>query len=202
MSDDYEVIEPETFLEARKYRIQFCCDKCGHIWKRTFKAMPKNDPPCPDKACGVKQQLAETQRQLQNMQRMLLEQRPPGHIGENVQVKAIDATADIVMTDYNMTNLQDNIRHGDAVAPKLPFPQQQKADNFFGGGDGVKAPDFGRGMTPRTITAKQMNMIGQRAMRGAYRRMAVTPQVLYPNGVQSGASPLHKVGEEIIGNKK
>lgn len=201
MSDDYEVIEPENFMESRRYRIQFCCERCGHTWKRTFRSLPKNDPPCPDKSCEVKQQLAETQRQLQNMQRMLLEQRPPGHIGENVQVKAIDATADIVMTDYKMTNLQDNIRHGDAVAPKLPFAQQQKADNFFGGDGSAKIPDFGRPGTVRSVTAQQMNRIGQRAIRGSYRHMAVTPQVLYPNGVQSGAAALHKVRDEPTGKK-
>lgn len=194
-------MEPDGFMQPKRYRFWFRCERCGKEYAKVAKVSPKNDPPCPDKSCEIKQQLAETQRQLQNMQRMLLEQRPPGHIGENVQVKAIDATADIVMTDYKMTNLQDNIRHGDAVAPKLPFPQQQKADNFFGGDGSAKIPDFARPGTVRTVTAKQINMIGQRAIRGSYRHMSVTPRVLYPDGVQSGAAALHKVRDEPTGKK-
>lgn len=47
--------------------------------------------------------------------------------------KCVDKTADIVMTDYKMTNLKDNVRMGESMAPKLDPRLQSSADNMFGG---------------------------------------------------------------------
>lgn len=48
--------------------------------------------------------------------------------------KCVDKTADIVMHDYGMTNLKDNVRVGETMAPKLDPVRQAAADNMFGGG--------------------------------------------------------------------
>jgi len=45
--------------------------------------------------------------------------------------KAMDATAEIVMKDYGLTNLQDNLRAGDSMAPKLSPEQERKVDGVF-----------------------------------------------------------------------
>lgn len=60
--------------------------------------------------------------------------RAPGIIGGNVQIKAIDETAKIVMEDYGYTNLRDDVRPTETMTPKLPPAQQAAADNYFGGG--------------------------------------------------------------------
>ena len=47
--------------------------------------------------------------------------------------KAVDTTANIVMEDYKLTDLKDNVRAGETMAPKLAPVLQEKADNMFGG---------------------------------------------------------------------
>jgi hypothetical protein len=60
--------------------------------------------------------------------------KAPAAIGGNIQVKAIDETAKIVMEDYGMTDLRSDVRETESAAPKLPPVLQRQADNFFGGG--------------------------------------------------------------------
>lgn len=52
-------------------------------------------------------------------------------MGASKITKAIDATAQIVMEDHRMTDLQDNLRPGDSMAPKLRPDLQAKADAMF-----------------------------------------------------------------------
>jgi len=183
-----EVQEPDGYLEKRKYRVSYQCSDCGHSWKSGWRAsVPKKDPPCPNAHCA--EMRAGRQAAIENarLRQMLAEQTGPAHIGANNVVKAVDATADIVMKDYNMTNLQDGIRQGESVAQKLPPPQQAAADAYFGGVKDSAAVDFGTGRM-RKIKASQLDLIGRRAIAGAYRRTAVAP-----NTVVSG--PFQSVGE-------
>ncbi len=129
-----ETVPPDGYLQPTRYRTTCRCRRCGHVYSWTSKSPPKHDKPCPRVECSEMAQLQATLRETQNLVKMLMEQRAPAHIGESNIVKAVDATAEIVMKDYGMTNLQDNIRHGEAVAPKLPPVQQQAADAYFGGG--------------------------------------------------------------------
>jgi hypothetical protein len=86
---------------------------------RTFKAVPIKTPPCPSKGLRRQQEIDALKRQMANLQKMI-ETARPSQIGNKVVVKAVDETAKIVMEDYKMTDLKDNIRHGEGVAPKLP----------------------------------------------------------------------------------
>ena len=58
-------------------------------------------------------------------------------MGKSNFTKAMDATAEIVMKDYALTNLQDNLRAGDSMAPKLQgndasgVPLEQRVDQVF-----------------------------------------------------------------------
>lgn len=54
--------------------------------------------------------------------------------------KCVDKTADIVMHDYGMTNLKDNVRPGETMAPKLDPVRQAAADGMFGGAKNRKMP--------------------------------------------------------------
>lgn len=182
--------KPESNFAPSRRRVTYQCDKCGHVFKRTFKAMPKNDPPCPNKACAALSELAAMKQQMANLQKMIEEQRPPGQIGDKVVVKAVDETARIVMEDYNMTNLKDNIREGESVAPKLPGPQQAAADNYFGG----------KGLQTAGVSSAQANLLGRRAMAGAFRNMAVPPTAIVPKA-KPGDSPIRLVGTEQLRRK-
>ena len=48
------------------------------------------------------------------------------------QNKCVDKTAEIVMQDYGMTNLNDKVRQGESMAPKLGGGAQAVADQMMG----------------------------------------------------------------------
>jgi hypothetical protein len=181
----------ESFLEPTKYRIKYQCELCGHNYARTFKAIPIKDPPCPSKSCAAQQELASLKQQMANLQKMVLEQQAPGQVGNKVVVKAVDETAKIVMEDYKMTDLKDNIRHGESVAPKLPGQQQALADNYFGGG----------GLRAAGISSKQADALGRRAIAGAFRSTSLNPGAIQLPDVKNGQSPLRVMRTEPTGKK-
>jgi predicted nucleic acid-binding Zn-ribbon protein len=175
-----ETIAPESIFEKRRYRITFGCDKCGHEWQRTLDYVPKRNPACPKRSCRESTALEEKDREIARLQAMLAEQRPPGHIGANNAVRAVDETAKIVMEDYGMTDLKDNVRPGENVAPKLPPAQQAAADGMFAKNNGgTNVVDAMTGEKHR-MTAAQMNRLKARAIGGAFKGMAVSPGTVQP----------------------
>ena len=181
----------DSFLEPTKYKIRYQCELCSHEYSRTFKAVPVKDPPCPNKACLAQQELASLKKQVENLQRMVQEGHAPGLIGDKVVVKAVDETARIVMEDYKTTDLKDGIRHGEAVAPKLPGQQQTLADNYFGGG----------AMQAAGINKKQADLLGRRAISGAFRSAALNPSSIQLPDVRNGQSALRMMRTEPTGKK-
>jgi hypothetical protein len=181
-----EVLEPDGYLQPKRYKITYKCERCGHVYHRTFKVVPRKDPPCPNKSCADKAEIEDLKKRLDNLTRMLESGQAPAHIGQNVRVKAIDTTANIVMEDYKFTNLKDRVEPGEGVAPKLPPQQQAMADNYFGGGS----------MKAAGLNKKQTDLLGRRAIAGAFRDMAVAPTSLRPPGSTPGESPLRVVRTE------
>jgi hypothetical protein len=175
-----EWVDPDRYLGPRMKKITFECGKCGHLWTRSFKAEPKNNPPCPNKSCAHKTELDDLKRQLVNLQAMIESGQPPGHVGANIRVKAIDETAEIVMHDHKLTNLKDNIRQGETMAPPLPAAQQKQADNLFSAAKGGAVPVIGRSASRNTVPAKWLQHIGTRAITGAYRNNSVGPTSVLP----------------------
>ena len=63
-----------------------------------------------------------------------------GHISRDISTesanrnKCVDATANIVMEDYKLGNLKDDVKIGESMAPRLEPKKQALADNMFGGG--------------------------------------------------------------------
>lgn len=205
MSDDqtFEVVQPDGFMEPRRYRVRCQCERCGHVYHSAWaKAPPRRDPPCPRKKCIEAAARAVSDAEIERLQQMLLEQRGPPTVGANVQVRATDATADIVMADYGMTDLKDNIRQGESMAPPLPPNQQQRADAYFGGG-GLKTqvPVLAAPGEPRhTMSGAQLNRLGRKAIAGAFRGMAMSPAAIMPDAAR-GSSPLRLVRTEPTGKK-
>lgn len=190
--EGYEAVEPETQFERKRYRFNYTCDRCGHSFSKTGFAAPKRDPDCPNPSCVEVAEISAMKIEMANLRRMLEEQKTPGIVGANNTVKAIDYTANGVMEDFGMTNLKDNIREGEGVAPNLPPVQQAQADNYFGAHKDTKAVDFGTNR-PRTVRAKQMEMLGKRAIAGSFAKMAVGPMAVIPQAARAAGSPIVRV---------
>lgn len=174
-----EWAEPEQFLGPKLKRITFQCAACDHIWSRTYKAEPKKDPPCPNKRCADQAEIVDLKRQMANLTAMLESGQAPPTVGANARVRAIDVTADIVMQDNKLTNLKDNIRMGETMAPKLPPEQQKRADNLFAAAGG-SVPVIGRSQVRNSVPSKWLQHIGARAIAGSYRQGAVSPMAVIP----------------------
>ena len=182
----FETVDPEGFMQPRRYKVSFSCEKCGHQWHRTYKAVPKKNPACPNKSCSEASELEQLKRENENLKRMLESGEAPAQIGKNVRVKAVDETAKIVMEDFHMTDLKDGIRAGENMAPKLPQAQQAAADNYFGGG----------AMKSAGLNKKQTDLLGRRAIAGAFRNMAVPPNAAL--GLKKGENPFRLVRTEKL----
>ncbi len=187
-----EVLEPDGYLQPRRYRITYQCDLCGHSWSRTTTKLSGRDPPCPNPVCKEARYQADVRREALNMAQIIAEQRAPGHIGDNPVVKQIDTTAQIVMEDHHMTDLKDNVREGDTMAPPLPtvgasgMKMKDVADGFFGGGDAMKRAGMGR----------QAELLGRQAIAGHFASMAARPAA---GPALKGKPPLTWVRSEKLG---
>lgn len=178
-----EMMEPDGYLQPTRFKITCKCLRCGLDYSWITTKPTTKDRPCPKKACKEAVLKEQWERESENMRRILETQTPPGHIGANPAVNAVDITADIVMKDHNLTNLQDNLRPGDTMAPKLPPAAQKQADNFF-----TKNP-----LADRGVGSRQAELLRRRALAGAFRNMAVSPTIV---GGQKGESPLRHVRTE------
>ena len=98
------------------------------------------------------------------MDEILESGRPPAIGGANVNTRALDATAEMVMQDYGMTDLKTptEIRQGDSQAPKLAPVLQNMADNMFAPKRALEAVGMGR----------QAGLIARSAMGGAFSPQA------------------------------
>ncbi len=182
---DYSVEQPEGFMEPKVYVVTLECPRCLKAYKWRTKNLGAREPDCPKKKCVEAKVRDQSAREIANLKQMIEDQIAPGHIGANVNVKAIDKTAEIVMQDHKMTDLKDNIRAGESMVQKLPGPMQAAADGFFGGGN----------MRARGHRARQIETMGKRAMAGAYRNMSVNPGELMPGN--KGEPALRPVGRKI-----
>jgi len=173
----YETEPSEGYMQPDRVRVHFRCDRCGHEYNRIYKAVPLKNPPCPKQQCKDAIALERVMACQRNVQEIVESGKAPGITGRNPMVGIVDQTAAQVMEDYKLTDLQDNIRPGDSMAPKLPGKLQTAADNFFSGGAGQ--------------TSKQAQLISRRALSGAYRNMSVAPTEVFPG--QRGSPALRKV---------
>lgn len=194
---DLEMHDPESLFEPKRYRQWFRCPECGHRYASKWaKAPPKKDVPCPRRACVGERELRQAKLENQRLLQMLEERKAPAQIGASNMVKAVDFTAEATMKSYGMTDLKDNIREGESMAPKLPGAAQAAADTYFASGktqQSTRMVDLVTGRQ-RSVQAKHLNMIAERAVKGAYRRRAVSPIEVIPKDVRN-QSPLAMVRE-------
>ena len=175
----YEAEEQSGYMKPHKYRLQLRCLRCGNEYHRVVSSLNAKNPPCPRRACKEAAIEEEVAKRVANERAIIENRQMPGIIGDKPMVKAVDKTAEIVMEDHKLTDLKDNIRMGESMAPKLPPAQQQAADNFFSAGKSMAGGN------------RRMTALGKRALAGAYRQSAVSPGDIFR--APQGASPFRPV---------
>ena len=181
-------LEPDGYLQPTRYRIKYRCTRCGHEYSRVTTKLDRKDPPCPVKKCQIDRAVEDRLDADERMAQMLEDRRAPGVIG-STGVKAIDTTAEIVMRDHHLTNLNESMRAGDIAAPKLPAPMQRAADGFFSGAE--VARQFGG----RRLQAR-VNQLGAQVLAGGIRSGFSPAKVQAFAGVEPGTPPLRLVRKE------
>jgi hypothetical protein len=161
----YESELSEGYLQPDKVRVHFRCDRCGHEYSRVYNAIPQKNAVCPKQSCKDAIALERAVAAQRNVTEIIETGKTPGITGRNPMVGIVDQTAAQVMEDYKLTDLKDNIRPGESMAPKLQGKLQVAADQFFAGGAGQNS--------------KQAQLISRRALSGAYRNMSVAPSAVF-----------------------
>lgn len=106
-----------------RFRVTCRCRQCGTVYKRIIRSETAADPKCPNRAC----------RAVERTFGMDMD-RPPPAVGGSVVVRAVDYTAETTMQDHGLTDLKDNLRPGETMAPKLAPALERQVDSFWGGG--------------------------------------------------------------------
>jgi len=156
---------------STKYKVTFKCEHCAHVFVKVLKSLDAPDPACPNLACpgphfnradrcSAPAEVIPDPVQVMSDKMDWEAGKAPSVGGSNI-AKAVDYTAEVVMQDHGMTDLKDNVRTGETMAPRLTPKLQTAADNFFSPG---KKQQRG-GMLQGINTAQ----IARRAMGGAYR---------------------------------
>lgn len=151
----------EDSFPVRKYQFKFYCRDCGHHWKRTIATETPLDvrtPKCPKCRALTKER--------DGLADIIASGRAPSIGGGNVQNKAMDMAAEMVMQDYGLTDVKTptEIRQGEAQTPKLPHHLQRQADSFFspkkalaGTGLDRMAPLIAKGALSGSISPQSTN---------------------------------------------
>lgn len=121
------------------YRSTYRCSDCKHEFSRITKNLPKREPKCPKcaKANRIRFKSSVSTDTHPHIEVTNIQGGTPDapvkafSMGKSNFTKAMDMTADIVMKDYGMTNLKDNLREGDSMAPKLRQDLESKVDQVF-----------------------------------------------------------------------
>lgn len=123
------------------YEVKYCCDDCNHIFykitdndpRKGRSGRPPSCPECKKSKAREKSQIKvrgdvkpQTEAQKNLFVQDIIESKKFPTSGKSDFTKAMDQTANIVMEDYKMTNLNDHLREGDNMVPKLRPDLEQK----------------------------------------------------------------------------
>lgn len=149
------------------YRSTYRCSECKSSFIKVTKLFPKKEPSCPTckkmKKVSMKSSVSDkTHSDLFNTDPVMggTPDNPSKtfSMGGSSRSAAFDKTAEIVMKDYGMTdiNMSSNLRPGDDCVPKLRPDLEAKVGKAWGGGD--KRPIMGQaGANLNSALTKQIN---------------------------------------------
>ncbi len=127
------------------FEVRYDCDDCNHVFYKIVDRDPRKvggrAPACPEckkLKAKVKSQIKvrgdiQPQTAVQKdaaIQDIIVSKKFPAQ-GKGAFTKAMDETAKIVMEDYQMTDLNDNLREGDNMVPKLRPDLEEKVGQGF-----------------------------------------------------------------------
>lgn len=135
-------------MEYRYRKTSYRCSDCKQSFDKIRKfpvskyphgtdlPLPMKDPDCPEckKAKRVSFKSSVTDKTHPHINPDSSEAQNPIRnfsMGKSNFTKAMDATAEIVMKDYGLTNLNDHLREGDSMAPKLRPELERQVDDVF-----------------------------------------------------------------------
>lgn len=125
------------------YIAKYKCSDCNHAFERVTEKDPRKggrSPACPECKKAKSPFLKDistsnkiyTQEELDTNVKVMIESRKAPSIGGTSNFnKAWDATQEMVAADYQMTDLNTNLRAGDSMAPKLAPHLEQQVDQVF-----------------------------------------------------------------------
>jgi hypothetical protein len=123
------------------YKSQYRCSECKNTFERVTKLFPRKDPNCPicKKMNRVRMKCSVSDKTHNLGPTDIVGGTPENpqksfSMGGSNASKAFDKTAEIVMQDYGMTdiNMNSNVRDGDSLVPKLRPELEQRVANGWG----------------------------------------------------------------------
>lgn len=161
------------------FEVKYTCDTCQPLY--TFYKIVDEDPrkvklrtpPCPQ--CKARKSFAKSQMKISgavnpntdhnaNINEIIATKQAPAFAVPNAKNRAIDETAEIVMKDYNMTdiNMGSHLRQGDNCVPKLTHDLEKKVDEVFA----AKPKNNVMGVAGNNLTAALTRQIDAGHFRG------------------------------------
>lgn len=122
------------------FETKYACEKCDHIFYRLTdhdprkkKGRPPSCPECKKTKISFQSQIKvrgdikpQTEDQKNTAIQEIISTKTFPSAGKGAFTKAMDETAKMVMEDYKMTNLNDHLREGDNMVPKLRPDLEEK----------------------------------------------------------------------------
>lgn len=128
------------------FETKYNCEDCSHVFyriterdpRKTKGGRPPSCPECKKMKAIAKSQIKvrgdvrpQSQEQKDNVIEDIIASKKFPSSGKGAFTKAMDDTARIVMEDYQMTNLNDNLREGDNMVPKLRPDLEERVGKGF-----------------------------------------------------------------------
>lgn len=123
------------------YEAQYACSICNYAFSVISETNPKGRcpgcPKCKENSTkkGQNKTLGrlKTEKQLQESHKDIVESgKFPGIGGKSQLYKAHDATMQMVMQDYGLTDINDKPYEGENCVPKLPAHLEKQVNEGFG----------------------------------------------------------------------
>jgi hypothetical protein len=155
------------------YEAHYCCSTCEYKFSVVSEQNPKGKcPSCPKckensakKGQNKTSGRLKTKKQLEETSKDMIASKKVAYLGgKSAAHKAHDATMNMVMEDYGLTDINDRPQEGENCVPKLPHHLEQQVNNGFGAGFG-QIPKIAGNINPSVITSTGMGQINSGKFR-------------------------------------
>lgn len=156
------------------YEAHYSCSECKYKFSVVSETNPKSAkcPGCPKckensamkSQTKVSGRLKTKEQERDNLQDQIDTRSVPNIGGMNKAYKAHEATMQMVMEDYGMTDINDKPHEGENCVSKLPAHLEKQVNDGFGASFGA-APKLTSNINPAQISLAGMKQINSGAFR-------------------------------------